>query len=274
MDWKAFVFGDKGKEYEHLRSVANQRFWYDPTLADEAFSFAFDVLAEGNWQRLSRFSGRSSPRTFLVSAFMNAVEDFVRKRYGRRRPPKWIERLGGIWIDVYTWLCLDRLDARAVIERLQSKPLAPDAPLPAEIVRAVRAALPRCGESTGPTRLDSGDDDPDFDPFEFMVDTTAADPCCGEDDSVEAAMLAISSLLGLVQYPGNRLDLDSLAALTLTDEDLVLLRLVYVEEESVAACSRALGKPEHQVRAQLRRLLDRIGGALSAAGFDPSELQK
>lgn len=267
MDWSAFVFGRGGEEYESLRRIAEQRFWYDPTLAEEAFSYAFETVNKDDWSRISRFKGNSSPRTFLISTFQNCLEDFSRRVYGRIRPPKWIVDLGGAWVDAHEWLCMQRIDSREVAARLAATDRVKSESEAVSMVRAIRAGLPRCGEGVGPTRSRLEDDDSFDATLVGGVLHPEAASACESGNEAEAALLAISTLLGLVESPMNRLELRAISSLCLSDEDIVMLRLVYVENESVTACAQILGEQEHTIRRRIRRLHERLADALRAEGF-------
>lgn len=62
----------------------------------------------------------------------------------------------------------------------------------------------------------------------------------------------------LVASPLNCLEVQSISALALADEAVAALRLIYVEDESVAAGARLLGEPEQT-----------SGGALAALARGP-----
>ncbi len=56
-----------------------------------------DKLAEEDWRRLRAFTGQSTLTTYIGALSLRLLEDFARIRFGRVKPPSWVQRLGGIW---------------------------------------------------------------------------------------------------------------------------------------------------------------------------------
>jgi RNA polymerase sigma factor (sigma-70 family) len=67
---------------------------------------------------LAKFTGEASLVTWLVVYTRNRSYDFMRRRYGRRRPPKWFELLGELDRDVLKFYFAERLPLEAVVHAL------------------------------------------------------------------------------------------------------------------------------------------------------------
>lgn len=276
VDWRALVF-EPGCQ-ARLRRQALQRFGRD-TLTEEAMTDALDALSRDDWAALQGYDGRAAPQTFLHVAFGNALEDFRRRRYGRRRPPVWVQRLGSLWECVFQWQCLEGLAAETIVERL-CPAAAADALLTPDYVRDIarqlRGRIPDCGAHTGEIDLDPAD------PVLLEQPGTGAGP---------EAMLAehelgtlLQALAGLLGAAISEPDTGALArhmherrgalraALRLDDEERLLLRLVFQDGLSTAAAARRLAQPEHTVRRRLRALLARLREGLAAVGLGADDI--
>ena len=60
--------------------------------------------------------------------------------------------------------------------------------------------------------------------------------------------------------------------ISLSDDDRLMLRLVYQENLPVTEAARLLDLPAHQVRRPLQRVIQRIGDVLAAEGVDFADL--
>jgi RNA polymerase sigma factor (sigma-70 family) len=283
VDWQAFFFAASNQWPERLQERAKRRF-VDPTLAEEAYTYAFEQLSAQDWHILNGYHHQASPDTFLIAVYNNLLEDFARTRFGRHRPPVWLERLGTLWTRIYYLLCIERLDKPTVVERL-STPEGPDEIQIREVIRAIYARIPNCGATLGPKPQRLADDPTD-------IDTPAPPSAIPENSLAEEELAALFQILAqfLAAHPsepsatqhrntqelarGVRQRWHSLqAALTLSSEECLILRLVYQENKKFAAVARALGIAEHQVRRQHARALKRLRTALHEAGLTAEMLR-
>jgi len=279
-DWASLVF-----DPQFLSSVdrlASRRFG-EGGLAEEAATYAIEYLSLDNWQRCQGFKGNSQPKTFLVTLTSNAIEEFSRKRFGRPRPPTWLQDLGEMWVKLWRSLCLERQPLAALLDRFTARGFRE----PEEIQQAakvIKARIPTCGQSA---RDDQGVED--IDALSDMVQAQD-DDCCGEqpefDNPFEAELISMlraiidpnprtsdfrdSSARDIDQLAGGQKDLLSQLreALDLSDQEKIMLRMIYVEGLSKSATSKALGLPTHQAGRVVNDTLERIGLALQQCGLD------
>lgn len=105
--------------YDRLLSRAMRRFRNDPILAEEAFGFALERLAEDQWRRLRSYRGDAPPAAFLSTVFSRLLEDFSTRCFGRRRPPVVVSReLGELGERIFELLCVRQLPSEAIVDRL------------------------------------------------------------------------------------------------------------------------------------------------------------
>jgi RNA polymerase sigma factor (sigma-70 family) len=283
MDWQHLVFDPQARRVRLLERIARRRFRSE-SLADEAFNFALERLSADGWAMLGGFQERAKPVSFLVAVYANLLEDFARARFGRPRPPAWLARLGRLWKQVFTWLCLERQEPESIVARLAG-PEGPDPEEIDEMITVIFGRIPDCG-SRRPEEIPEDEPDAlsarsDLSP----ASRVAPDPETALTERDHGELLqALGSLLGGAEpVDGNPLLQDmsrGLAgrwseiarAIDLSDEERLLLRLVYQDGRKFAAVGRLLGLPEHQVRRRTQRAVKRIGDVLRAAGYSAESI--
>ncbi len=89
---------------DKIETVCKRRFpdWND---ADECYLFIIESLEESDYRRLRSFKGKSSLKTYLYALINSLAADFNRKKYGRRRIPRSVSKLGPWAEAVYRFVC-------------------------------------------------------------------------------------------------------------------------------------------------------------------------
>lgn len=247
-------------ELATINRLAARRF-SSPALAEEAALFVLDALEEDDWQRVRSHSGPAPFAVYLASLTWRLLEDFSRRRFGRRQAPAWLRALGGIHLLLYRLLCLERLGLPEAVEMAAQRQ---HHLILAEIEAAAHAILEKivdCRAHQGlEVELDeAGQNVQDGTPFARFEDEDR--DCFLEsifagvfDRGDGGRRAATHAALG-------RLRLD------LAPEERLLLQMCYQDGLSVARAGEILGLGRHQVHGRLRRLLARIGEALARAGL-------
>lgn len=249
---------------QQLEALARRRFPADSTTADEAFNAVLESLSHDDWKRLARFDGRGSPQAYLVKSFSNALEDFARQRFGRLRPPVVIARAGGVWLQIFQWLIVEKWLEPNIEEKLNTTTDWQ----PEEIRAAIRKvkALAQPGHGTAqlvPLEGSLGVENL----ATHGLDSRTNEPEAQLQGSLrEQVMLRLSALFSKQTVEPNSLDSPALDG-----EEVVIIRLLYAEGLSVAASARLLGRPEHEVRRQHKSLLKKLRRQLPQADAVTSE---
>lgn len=198
-------------------------------------------LLERNYAPLTRFSGRSSLRTFLTVVVKRLLLDWRNASYGRWRPAAESRRHGEDAI------ALDRLigrdghpaaEAIAILEHRQ------DAPCP-DTLRALAARLS--------TRRR----------FELLsVEDVQTLGDCKFQDPIEAAN----------QSADHRRTMDALrqAYQTLDAADRRILRLRFKDNMTITAIAALLGTPVKPMFRQVQRILNTLRRELAASAISPA----
>lgn len=274
MDWQNFVFDSSAHWIDRLTAIARRRFG-NGSIADEAFNFAFDRISANDWDLLTKFAGRSQPGTFLITVFTNELEDFGRRKFGRPRPPVWLERLGDLWLRIFKMLCLERQEPETIVDRLCAGQTRDPNDI-RHIVKTVRGKIPDCGKRTGEVLTDAV---PDFGADDYAVSApedliTQADLAMlfnvlasllsGDVDARQKPTSASTTALANAAFS----NLSQLReSLVLSPEECLILRQIYQDNLSISAVARNLQLPDHQVRRNAQRAVARLHDALNSAGL-------
>lgn len=275
ISWPALILSEAwiGK----LDRLANSRFG-QPGLAEEASTYVIDRLSENDWSRCRSYSGQSRPETFVQVLATNLLEEFARKRFGRPRPPAWLQREGELWVRLWKMVCLERQLAPSVIERLCSREQRAPSFIQ-QAITVIKARLPWCGDSAReiPTSCLIPEVDDHLSPEQVDLSTEQRlDQAQWED-----ALLIIHHLLdsaGRPSTPPVNSETTSQAItpataqrlqqrLNLDDQERLLLKMVYQDGLKLNAVAQALHIPPYQPGRLLKRLHQRIGTAMQACGI-------
>lgn len=254
MEWKERTM----QYWPTINAMATRRFGRGP-LAEEAALAVIDGLASEQWRRVRAFSGRSSFSAYIRALSARLLEDFARRRFGRRRPPLWLQTFGGFWLRLFQALCLERLPSYEAVERVRSSWQAEPPPNLEEAAHQILARIPDCGTAQGEeTELAE----------EHGVAGEGSAEIAERRQQEELLQAVASLLLNRQDKPPQHLvqryrDLH----LDLSGEEILLLRLCYQDGLSVAEAGKKLGLNRFQAHGRLRRLLQRLREQLVRCGL-------
>ena len=253
------------QSFEHwpmINLLAKRRFVREE-LAEEAALFVMDKLAENNWRRVQDYRGKASLSTYLTSVTIRLLEDFARNRFGRRQPPVWVRKLGGIWMTLFRLLCLERYSPAEAVEIIRSRQ-GGHLNTVERTAYQLLGELPHCGSQHG--EAVALDDE--------LIETKAGGAAPDqqlEDVEREQWMRSLANLFFEQEQTDNTLTtLSQLSQIPLNLEarERLLLKLCFRDGLAVAEAGRLLGWNRHQVHGRLRRLLQKIRQQFCAAGLE------
>ncbi len=268
MDWAGLVMGDW---MARLDRMALRRFGQQ-VIADEAVNHVLERLSADNWAALTGYRGKSQPVSYLNAVAANFLEEFARRKYGRPRPPVWLKRNGHLWVSIWRQVCLERqLTGQVIFNRSSadcSRAYLED------IIRVIKARMPWCGvkhQEIPADYLDTGaasgtaaaaDDGDDIDnnslEEQLLVVRLLLDP-----DAVSDAVAASAAIQARVASLRD--------AAALSDHELLILRLIFIERIKQGVVATNLGLKPYQLSRQLKALLARLRAGLEASGFSREE---
>lgn len=264
---------DPGKKaFDHwdlVDRLAERRF-RDRNIALEAAHYVLEKLGENNWERVRNYRQKGPVRAYLSSIIRRLLEDFARRRFGRRtRVPSWIKSFGMLWEKIYRLLCLEGHSRAEVIEIMRdSAPGGRSENVIREAITIIRGKMKDCGRPTEPGELTILDETPVKD---YLADEAAS----GALERAEFINSFYHSLLENRRQDHAANDGEEAAAfkvlqqsLRLSPEERLILKMVYEDGMKVTDAGRILGLSTHVVHGRLRRLMTRIRTACECAGLE------
>ncbi len=108
--------------YDHwnfLTNLARKRFPDDTEISDQALSFVLYRCEEQAWQRIRKWDGSGSFKTFLAVLASRQMTDFVRSRFGCHRPPVWLQqKKDAVWQKTFRLYTVEKYQRKQAIEVL------------------------------------------------------------------------------------------------------------------------------------------------------------
>ena len=251
-------------------------------VSQKAASYVIEQLSADGWAKLQSFKGQSKPETYLYALTGNYLEEFARKRFGRPRPPEWLKRQGDLWIQVWKLICLERQLVQSVIDRLTYHAMR-EVHYIKQVITTIKAKIPTCGESNREISIQHITTENDADAMTNLIADNET-----PDDNITSArysevLLMISSLF-LDDIAGSAFNHNAIKAansyteskiqllnalrerIELTDEERLLLKMVYQDGMKKSVVAKSLGRI-------LRQTLDRISEAMQEIGINLDEIK-
>jgi hypothetical protein len=251
--------------WDLINRLAGRRFG-DRTLAEEAALAVMDGLRQDNWQRVRSYSGLSTFPTFLATLTCRLLEDFARSRFGRIQPPRWIRDLGGMWVELFRFLCLERLQLTDAVECVAERRTFEDRRSIENAAYVIRGEVVDCGRHQG---LEVA-----FEDEEAELHGNRQQDCSEQERSLEEEErrrifhLLFQTVMGNEVEPGDR-ETNCLLQLQLDlkPEEKLFLKLCFRDGMNVATAGTMLGYNRYQTHGRLRRLLARLREEFERAGL-------
>jgi len=226
-----------------------RRHFYTENDRSECYIFVLDSLRAENFKRLRTFKGKSKFSTYLYSLVNSLAIDFKRQRYGRRRIPSAVAKLGQWAEAVYRLVCWQKFSVDDAYEFLQIDGLFKGSyekfqqaiePIQKAPCRQNPSFMSRDDYGGDPLRKMS---DADSNPLEKLIKKLK------RERRIEAVKVIRETTEGL------------------PENDQLLVRLVYGSEHPVRAAAQVVGLSASAARRRLKRLLLKYRENLMAAGI-------
>lgn len=260
---------DKVLAYIPLMDKLAEKRFPNSTLAVEASMFVLTKLEEDNWKRIRSFQGKAQFSTFITVLTKRLLEDFSRKKFKRIRPPQWLKKLGGLWLEVFRYLCLDRYTVPETVESMVSSVPGRSREEIEDAAQTVLLKIHDCGAYHG-AEFQTEDSE-----LEQAAHSTK-DHSSQEDTVYEKDSRLLFEVIfqNFLDDPPNSSSLDmvneqlSSMKICLRPTERLLLRMRFVEGMSVSAGCRKLGLDEYKGRKVLRDCLTTLREQFRQAGLE------
>lgn len=216
---------------------------------DECYVFVIDSLQADNYRRLRAFKGKSKLTTYLYTLINSLVIDFRRKKFGRRRIPSGVVKLGKWAEAVYRFVCWQRFSFDDAYDFLRV-----DGLFTGSYVEFIK--------ETEPIRKAPCRQNPAFQ----SIDETRESSLNNIDDN------AANPLEFLIQRLDRERRIKAMeilreATAELSESDRLLVRLVYGSDKSISAAAKVIGLPTSTAGKRLKSLLAGFREKLLAQGI-------
>jgi DNA-directed RNA polymerase specialized sigma24 family protein len=248
VDWKEKTLS----HWDKINALAVRRFGPGP-LAEEAALAAMNGMEEGDWRRVRAFQGQASFSSFILSISARLFEDFARKRFGRVRPPLWVQTFGGIWQRLFRALCLERLPVGDAVEIVHQRQAEEEKKAIEQAAYELLARIPGCGMAQG-LEVSCEEEEPVIPGGDGPVEKAES------REQVELFRAVFQLVLG--QDHGSvgedLLQKYRQVQVALAPEEKLLLKLCYQDGFGVTEAGELLGMNRFQAHGRMRRLLQRL----------------
>lgn len=252
-------------EWDMINRQAQKRFG-TTSLAEEAVLHVMDALAVNDWYRVKKYKGASSFKGFLRVLVARLLEDFSRKKFGRMRPPAWIRKLGGFWMQMFIALCQQRLTMMEAVEIVKSRRdghPALETALLEDAGYTIREKIPQCGQHQYIEEEFSDDNPPQEELYGAVLENSLE-----SREQKEIVSAIFRSVLG--EEPGTDDELIkklNLGNFNLSNEEKLLLKLHFRDNLNITEVGRLLSINRFQVHGRMRRLLKRLKREFDRVGL-------
>ena len=94
------------QHFHLLEYLAGRRF-KTGILAEEARNYVLDALSGNDWEKLRKYRDTGSFKAYLAQLIVRLLEDFARRRFGRKRPPAHVVVRGALWVRLFQLMCIE-----------------------------------------------------------------------------------------------------------------------------------------------------------------------
>jgi len=231
-----------------IETVCKRRFSAEND-QNECYIYVIDSLKADNFKRLRAFKGKSSLNTYLYALINSLVIDFRRKQYGRRRIPAGVAKLGKWAETVYRFVCWQKFSFDDAYDFLRIDGLYTGSYI--EFIK-----------ETEPIRRAPCRENPAFQPIDETHERVLKNIDDADSNPLE---LLIQKLDREKRIKAIKVIRETIAALS--EDDQLLVRLVYGSDQSVPAAAKVIGLSASTAGKRLKSLLTKFRENLLAVGI-------
>jgi len=231
-----------------IETVCKRRFSAEND-QNECYVYVIDSLKADNFKRLRAFKGKSKLNTYLYSLINALVIDFRRKQFGRRRIPAGVAKLGKWAETVYRFVCWQKFSFDDAYDFLRIDDL-----YSGSYIQFIKEIEPI---KKAPCR-----ENPAFQSIDETPESTLKNINAEGSNPLEFLIQKLDREMRIKAIKVIRE-----TTVELSEDDQLLIRLVYGSDQSVAAAARVIGLPASTAGKHLKSLLAKYREKLLAVGI-------
>jgi RNA polymerase sigma factor (sigma-70 family) len=241
--------------WHHIEAIAERRFPNDKNLQLEATQYVLDALEANGWKKVRAFKGNNFT-AFLTTVTSNLLTDFWHKKFGKKRPNRWLTRqTDPIYQVAYRLLVKDRYSKRETTEILLTTEPKRERWFIQEVVDAVLANCPLKEEYQ---EISLNDPDENYTVPQFSLETQIE--WWNEQALLEILDQSLNS--DTINNPLNKFLAQQGGSVRLTEEECLLLRLRYQSGLTARKIGTLLDLSASQVDKRIKKTQARLRKAL------------
>ncbi len=237
-----------GEILQKIETICKRHF-ADENEQNEIFVYIIDRLKADNYKRLQAYKGQSQLTTYIYTLVNTIIVDYRRKTYGRRRIPARVAKLGKWAEAVYRLVCWQKFSFDDAYDFLQVEDL-------------FEGPYERYLQAIAPIREAPCRENPSFQPLHEEIAGLPENPHNPDTNPLEALIDKLDH-----ERRGKALKIIQATTTTFSQEDQLLIRLVYASEQPVTSAAKMIGRSASSVRRRLKRLLNLYREQLLAEGI-------
>ncbi|MDH5232920.1 MAG: hypothetical protein OEY38_22930 [Gammaproteobacteria bacterium] len=281
IDWKKLVLSEETLAWIGKLAV---RHLGESGLAEEATTYVLEQLSKDDWHLLKKFKNRSTPKTYLFVIVKNLINEFSVKRYGKARPPTWLQRQGELAVKIWKLVCLERQATQTVIDKFSA---LRNPEIIRNTIRTIKARIPWCGVGSReiPVQVFEQSNGEIFSEDMLLQDSVTPEKRMRENKHTELLLLMnyllsdeneifASDAIEISDDLYKKLDRFG-EQIRLTSEEKVVLKMVYQDGLKKNIVAHSLGMPAHLPGRILKRVFVRIHSVMESMdlNFDDFALE-
>jgi RNA polymerase sigma factor (sigma-70 family) len=233
---------------ERIEAVCKRHFSNEND-QNESFVFIIDKIKADNFRRLRAYKGKSKLSTYLYSLINSLIIDFRRKKYGRRRIPAGVVKLGKWAEAVYRLVCWQKFTFDDAYDFLQIEGL-------------FEGPYEQYLEDIAPIQKAPCRENPTFQSIN-EIGTDSLQKASGS--SSNPLELLICKLDHDRRFKALKIIRETTEGLS--QKDQLLVRLVYGSEQPIKTAAHIFGFSLSSARRRLKRVLNQYREQLLAEGI-------
>ncbi len=259
------------RHWPFLEKLAISRF-VDENLSHEAMLFVADKIEEDDFRKLKAFNGKSAIKTYLAVVVKRLFDDFARHKFGRVRPPEWLKKKGGLWLEIFRKLCLERISPSDITESFEIiNPNEPDPKIIEEVIHIILAKISDCGKNTINTVVTDSQKADESGNYNSDMHYLTPEEYCHACEREDLSNIISRAITGNDAHPADaKLNRQASAfkkTLKLSSEETLFLKTIYQDGLSVSAAGRILGWSTNQSSGKHRRVMEKIKDSIVTSGL-------
>ena len=216
---------------------------------NECYLYVIDSLKADNFKRLRAFKGKSKLNTYLYALINSLVIDFRRKQYGRRRIPAGVAKLGKWAETVYRFVCWQKFSVDDAYDFLRIDGL-------------YSGSYRQFIKEIEPIKKAPCRENPAFQSIDETRESSFKNINAEGSNPLEFLIQKLDR-----ENRINAIKVIRETTVELSENDQLLVRLVYGSDQSVAAAAKVCGLAASTARKRLKSLLTKFREKLLAVGI-------